>query len=74
MAFGNMQYFAIGRRLNSTALSINPYDQWKQNRTLFKIYQRWALSMAIPDGFVRLMTGATTTTTTTTTTSTTASS
>ena len=71
MAFGNMQYFAIGRRLNTTALSVNPYDQWKQNRTLFKIYQRWALKMAIPDGFVRLRTGAQSTVVTTTTTTTT---
>lgn len=59
MAFGNPQYFAVGRRLQSGALQINPYDQWKQNRTLFKIYQRWALKMAMPDGFVRLLTSTT---------------
>ena len=58
MAFGNMQYFAVGRRLNSAALQVNPYDQWKRNRTLFKIYQRWALKMAMADGFVRLLTAA----------------
>jgi HK97 family phage major capsid protein len=58
IAFGNLQYFAIGRRLNSAALQVNPYDQWKTNRTLFKIYQRWGLKMALSDGFVRLITAA----------------
>lgn len=58
MAFGNLRYYGVGRRLDSSALMVNPYDQWKQNRTLFKIYQRWALKMAMPLGFVRLVTAA----------------
>lgn len=58
VAFGNMKYFAVGRRLNTTSLQTDPYGEWTTNRIRFKIYQRWALSMALPDGFVRLLTAA----------------
>jgi HK97 family phage major capsid protein len=56
LSFGNLKYFAVGNRLNSTSLGINPYLLWTTNRTAFKIYQRWALAMALPYGFVRLLT------------------
>ena len=58
IVFGNLRYFAIGRRLGATALQIDPYGQWTTNRTRFKIYQRWGLEMGLPDGFVRLITAA----------------
>lgn len=56
IAFGNLQNFAVGRRLGATALDVNPYTLWTTNRTLFKLYQRWALSMALTRGFVRGLT------------------
>jgi HK97 family phage major capsid protein len=58
ISFGNLQYFAIGNRLDTTALQVDPYGLWTTNRTRFKIYQRWALEMALPEGFVRLLTAA----------------
>lgn len=58
IAFGNPKHFFLGRRLDSTALSVNPYLAWTTNRTAFKIYSRWALKMALPAGFVRLLTAA----------------
>lgn len=56
--FGNLRHFAIGRRLGSTSLQVDPYGLWTTNRTRFKIYQRWGLKMALPNGFVRLMTSS----------------
>lgn len=58
MNFGNLKYFAIGRRLDSAALQLDPYGLWTTNRTRFKIYQRWGLGIALPNGFVRLLTAA----------------
>ena len=56
IAFGNMQNFALGRRLGASALKVDPYGLFTTNRIRFKIYQRWALGMGLPDGFVRLLT------------------
>ena len=56
--FGNMMNFVLGRRLNTTALQVNPYAEWKKNRTLFKIYQRWGMKIALADNFVRVITAA----------------
>lgn len=56
MAFGNMRYFGVGRRLDAGALSVDPYGLWHSNRTRFKIYSRWGLGMALPKGFVRYLT------------------
>lgn len=60
LSFGNLRYWAIGRRLDSSALEVNPYasDAWTTNRKWFKLYQRWALKFALPKGFVRLLTAA----------------
>lgn len=56
MAFGNLRYFGVGRRLDAGALSVDPYGLWHSNRTRFKIYSRWGLGMAIPKAFVRYLT------------------
>lgn len=56
--FGNLVNLVVGRRLNSTALMVNPYAEWKKNRTLFKIYQRWGMKIALADNFVRVITHA----------------
>jgi HK97 family phage major capsid protein len=58
LAFGNPRYFAVGRRLDTATLDVDPYGLWTTNRTRYKIYQRWALGMALPNGFVRLLTAA----------------
>ena len=58
IVFGNLKYFGIGKRLGSTALSVDPYGLWTTNRTRFKIYQRWGLGIALGNGFVRLVTAA----------------
>lgn len=59
MAFGNPAYFYVGRRLDSATLDVNPYLLWTTNRTAYKIYQRWALVIALPAAFVRLLTNST---------------
>ena len=56
--FGNPKQFYIGRRLDSTALIVDPYGLFTTNRTRFKIYQRWAMKTALPAGFVKIVTGA----------------
>lgn len=56
--FGNPKQLFIGRRLDSTALIVDPYGLFTTNRTRFKIYQRWAVKVALPAGFVKLITGA----------------
>lgn len=56
--FGNLRYLAVGRRLGSTALSVNPYILWTTNRTAWKLYQRWAIKIGLPLGFVRALTSS----------------
>lgn len=56
--FGNPKQLFIGRRLDSTALITDPYGLFTTNRTRFKIYQRWAIKVALPAGFVKLVTGS----------------
>jgi len=58
MAFGNLRYLMVGRRLSTGALSIDPYGLWTTNRTRFKLYQRWGMKLALPKGMVRLLTHA----------------
>lgn len=57
--FGNLNYYAVGRRLDVATLSVNPYLGWETNRTSFKLYQRWAMIMGLRQAFVRLMTAVT---------------
>jgi len=56
VAFGNLRYLAVGRRLDATTLQVDPYGLWTTNRTRFKLYQRWALKIALAKGFCRLVT------------------
>jgi HK97 family phage major capsid protein len=58
IAFGNGQYFFVGRRLDTSTLDVDPYGLWTTNRTRYKIYQRWALIMGLPAAFVRLLTNS----------------
>jgi HK97 family phage major capsid protein len=59
IVYGNMKHFAVGRRLGVSALQVNPYGAWTTNRTWFKVYNRWALNLALPNAFCRLLTSAT---------------
>lgn len=58
MVFGNMRHFAVGRRLNVSALQVDPYGLWTTNRTRFKVYNRWGLNLAMPNAFCRLLTAS----------------
>jgi len=58
VSFGNLRYLAIGRRVGSTALEVDPYGLFTTNRTRFKLYQRWGLKIGLAKGFVRLLTSA----------------
>lgn len=58
VAFGNLKYMGIGRRLDSTALMVDPYGLWTTNRTRFKLYQRWGAKIMLANGFCRLLTAA----------------
>jgi HK97 family phage major capsid protein len=56
--FGNLRNFLVGRRLDSAALSVDPYGLWTTNRTRFKIYQRWGLKIGLANAFCRILTHA----------------
>lgn len=56
IAFGNLRYFGVGRRVDATTLNVNPWLYWTTNRTSFKLYQRWAMKMGLANGMVRLLT------------------
>jgi len=58
IVFGNLRYFAAGRRLGTTTLQVDPYGLFTTNRTRFKLYQRWGLQVGLADGFARLLTAA----------------
>ena len=56
--FGNMKYFGVGRRLDSSTLTVDPYGLFTTNRTRFKLYQRWGLGILLSTAFVRLVTAS----------------
>lgn len=58
IAFGNLRYLAVGRRLDSATLSIDPYGLWTTNRTRYKLYQRWGMKVGLRNGLVRMLTGS----------------
>ena len=59
IVYGNMKHFAVGRRLQASSLQTDPYGLWTTNRMRFKVYNRWALKIALPNAFCRLLTSAT---------------
>ena len=58
IAFGNLKYFAVGRRLNPMTLAVDPYGLWTTNKTRFKLRHRWALKIGLANGFCRLLTAS----------------
>lgn len=58
LAFGNLRYFGVGRRLEVSTLSADPYGLWTTNRMRYKLYQRWGMKISLANGFVRMLTGS----------------
>jgi HK97 family phage major capsid protein len=58
MAFGNLRYLGIGRRLEVSTLSADPYGLWTTNRMRYKLYQRWGMKIGLRNGFVRMLTSS----------------
>lgn len=56
LAFGNLRYLGVGRRLDVTTLSVDPYGEWTTNRTRYKLYQRWGIKIGLRNGLVRMLT------------------
>ena len=57
-AFGNMRYFAVGKRVADMTLKVDPYGLWTTDKTRFKIRNRWALKIGLANGLVRILTHA----------------
>lgn len=57
-AFGNLRYFAMGRRLQNMTLDLDPYSKFKEYQTQFRIVNRWGMKIGLAGGFVRLLTAA----------------
>lgn len=55
-AFGNLRYFAVGRRMAPMTLMVDPYGAWTTDKTRFKLRHRWGLSIGLANGFTRLLT------------------
>lgn len=58
LAFGNLRYLGVGRRLEVATLSVDPYGLWTTNRTRYKLYQRWGMKIALRNGLVRMLTSS----------------
>lgn len=58
VAFGNMRHFALGRRMESMTLDVDPYGKFLENQTRFRIVQRWGGSIGLANAFARLITAA----------------
>lgn len=58
IVFGNMRYFALGRRLQSMTLDLDPYGLFTNYQTRFRIVNRWGMSIGLPGGFCRIVTAA----------------
>lgn len=58
LAFGNLRYLGVGRRLDVATLSADPYGLWTTNRMRYKLYQRWGMKIGLRNGFVRMLTSS----------------
>lgn len=54
--FGNLKYFALGRRRDSMSLMVDPYGKFLEGQTRFKIEPRWAWGIGLANAFCRLVT------------------
>lgn len=58
LVFGNLRNFAVGRRVATSTLDVDPFGLWTTNRTRFKMYQRYALAIGLPKAFTRMLTAS----------------
>ncbi len=58
LVFGNLRYFALGRRLQSMTLDVDPYGLFVNYQTRFRIVNRWGAQIGLAGGFCRLLTQA----------------
>jgi len=58
VSFGDLRYFALGRRLQSMTLRADPYTKFLEDQTRFKIVNRWGMKIGLAGAFVRLLTAA----------------
>ncbi len=58
VVFGNFKYFFIGQRLGSMTIDVDPYGRFDYYETRFRMVTRWALKVAVANGFCRLITAA----------------
>lgn len=58
IAFGNLRNFALGRRMQTMALDVDPYGKFLENQTRFKLLQRWGMAIGLSTAFARLVTAA----------------
>src|SRR3989304_4477667 len=58
LAFGNLRYLGVGRRLEVSTLSADPYGLWTTNRMRYKLYQRWGMKIGLRNGLVRMLTSS----------------
>lgn len=56
LSFGDLRYFCLGRRLQTTTLDLDPYTYFKESKTQFRIVNRWGMSIGLSTAFVRLLT------------------
>ncbi|MBW1666722.1 MAG: phage major capsid protein [Deltaproteobacteria bacterium] len=58
IVFGNMRYFALGRRKQNMTLDVDPYGLFTTYQTRFRIVNRWGMSVGLAGGFCRIVTAA----------------
>jgi HK97 family phage major capsid protein len=58
IAFGNFDYYYIGRRMGTLSLKVDPYTRMDYNETRLAVFSRWALARAMEAAFGRIVTAA----------------
>jgi len=58
VAFGDLRYYLIGRRQGQMEVDIDPYGKFDTDQTRFRVKDRLAPNLAMPDAFCRLLTAA----------------
>ena len=56
VAFGNLRHFALGRRLESMTLDVDPYGKFLENQTRFRTVSRWGGALGLSGAVSRLVT------------------
>lgn len=56
--FGNLRHFAMGRKVNSMSLFVDPYGLLTTDQVRFRMLNRWALSIAQASALGRVVTAS----------------